>query len=191
MSNPTENKRIESDYYVEGYATTFEPYVLFYRNNTPIYEKIDRNAFNNAIMDNVIFQYDHEGKPLARQSNNTLGLEVNESGLFIWADLSKTQASRELYEEIKCGMITQMSWRFTMFDNTEEFDDETRTILIKQIREVFDVSAVSIPANNSTSIYARSKDLVEEYYAGETRKDEEERAKKIKMLELKLKLGGI
>lgn len=193
FSQPTENKRIESDYYVEGYATTFEPYVLYYDGNEPIYEQIDRNAFSEAVMNNVILQYDHQGKVLARQTNNTLGLEINDSGLFVWADLSKTQASRELYEEIKTGMVTQMSWRFLPFDDGMNYEPTSRTIHVNRLREVFDVSAVSIPANNKTSIYARSKDLVDSYYSGEQEKRDEElaREKKRKKLLFKTKVVGI
>ena len=99
-------------------------------------------------------QYDHQGKVLARLSNGTLGIEPTEKGLFIYADLSKSQEARELYEEIKNGLVTKMSWAFTVAD--EEYDKETRTRIIKRINKVYDVSAVSIPANDGTIISARS-----------------------------------
>ena len=181
LANDSETKRIDSDYYVEGYATTFEPYVL-YRDfdGNPIYEQIDRNAFEDAIMNNVIFQYDHEGRIFARQKNKTLGLEVTPSGLFIYADLGKTEKAKSLYEDIKAGMIDQMSWRFTVAPDGEEYDPDTRTIHIRKVREVFDVSAVSIPANNQTSICARSKQIVDEYE--KKRKLSLEREKQIKKI---------
>lgn len=202
FNNQFKEKRMDSDYYVEGYATTFSPYVLYYdEDGEEVREQIDRNAFSEAIMDDVILQYDHEGRVYARQSNNTLGLEVDDSGLFIYADLSKTSGSRALYEDINSGMITQMSWRFTVPSDGYTFDRITRTIHITKVREVFDVSAVSIPSNNKTSIYARSKELVEEVerqykeeIAMQERLASEKKAameKKKKKIEIKLKLGGI
>lgn len=123
-------------------------------------------------------QYDHQGKVLARLSNGTLGIEPTEKGLFIYADLSKSQEARELYEEIKNGLVTKMSWAFTVAD--EEYDKETRTRIIKRIKKVYDVSAVSIPANQDTEISARS------YLDGVIEKEQQEllerRKRKIKLL---------
>ena len=152
---PTSEKRIDSDYYVEGFATTFnKPYLLYELDGVKYYEEIDRHALDEADLSDVIMQYDHQGKVLARLSNGTLGLEPTEKGLFIYADLSKSQAAKELYEEIKNGLVTKMSWAFTVAD--EEYDKETRTRIIKRINKVYDVSAVSIPANDGTIINARS-----------------------------------
>lgn len=123
-------------------------------------------------------QYDHQGKVLARLSNGTLGIEPTEKGLFIYADLSKSQEARELYEEIKNGLVTKMSWAFTVAD--EEYDKETRTRIIKRIKKVYDVSAVSIPANDCTIISARS------FINGLIEKEQQEllerRKRKIKLL---------
>lgn len=123
-------------------------------------------------------QYDHQGKVLARLSNGTLGIEPTEKGLFIYADLSKSQEARELYEEIKNGLVTKMSWAFTVAD--EEYDKETRTRIIKRIKKVYDVSAVSIPANDGTIISARS------FINGVIEKEQQEllerRKRKLKLL---------
>ena len=65
-------KRIDTEYYVEGYATTFDqPYLLYEYDGVKYYEVIDRNALIGADMSDVIMQYDHEGKVFARQSNKT------------------------------------------------------------------------------------------------------------------------
>ena len=173
------NKRIDTDYYVEGYATTFdEPYLLYEIDGIKYYEKIDRNALKGADISDVIMQYDHQGKVLARLSNGTLGIEPTEKGLFIYADLSKSQEARELYEEIKNGLVTKMSWEFTVAD--VEYDKENRTRIIKRINKVYDVSAVSIPANDGTIISARS------FINGLIEKEQQEllerRKRKIKLL---------
>jgi HK97 family phage prohead protease len=152
---PSLQKRIDTDYYVEGYATTFnKPYELYEFDGVKYFEAIDRNALEGADISDVIMQYDHEGKVLARQSNKTLIIEADNNGLFICADLSKSAASKDLYEEIKAGLVTRMSWAFTVAD--EEYNRETRTRTIKKIKKVYDVSAVSIPANSDTEISARS-----------------------------------
>jgi uncharacterized protein len=152
---PAQEKRINSEYYVEGYATTFDkPYELYDFDGVKYYEIIDRHALDNADMSDVIMQYDHEGKVLARQSNNTLGIETNDNGLFIFADLSKSNASKDLYTEINNGLVTKMSWAFTVLEDSYNQQTHTRTIL--KVKKVYDVSAVSIPANAGTEISARS-----------------------------------
>lgn len=156
LTTGTTNKRFDTDYYVEGYATTFEqPYLLFEFGGQKYYERISKDALVGADMSDVIFQYNHEGKVLARQSNQTLGLEVDTHGLFVCADLSKSRAAQELYDEIKSGLVTKMSWGFTVRE--ESFDKDTLTWTIRKINRVYDVSAVSIPANADTEIAARSR----------------------------------
>lgn len=185
METPTE-KRVDSDYYVEGYATTFKPYELFKNDKgESIYERISPQAFNGAKMDDVILQYDHEGRVFARMSNDTLGLEVDENGLFVWADLSKTEGSRALYEDIRAGMVTKMSWKFMIAPNGDTYDAASRTFIVNKVSEVYDVSAVSIPANNQTSIAARKRNVEE--LENEIKNKEIKKRK----LQLKLKLGGI
>ena len=74
--NSETKKRIESDYYVEGYATTFDKYVLMERNGRKIYEEVARNAFDGADMSDVLFQFDHDQFVYARTGNGSLGIEV-------------------------------------------------------------------------------------------------------------------
>lgn len=147
---------------VRGYATTFDdPYVLYSDNDIVLREIIDHDALNNADMSDVIMQYDHEGRVFARTSNGTLSIEPDAHGLAIEADLSGTEIGRELYQEIKGGYTTKMSWAFVVDRDewtSEKAPDgrdlETRTI--KSVRKVYDVSAVSLPANDATEISARS-----------------------------------
>ena len=149
-----ENKRIDSNYYVEGHAARFEPYVLYELDDGPIYERFERGCFDGCDMSDVIFQLNHQGTVMARQSNGSLIVEVDETGLFTAADLGRTEAARRLYEEISTGMITKMSWGFIVGDY--HYDKDTRTIVHTSVKKIFDVSAVSIPANQNTEINARS-----------------------------------
>ena len=147
-------KRIDSDFYVEGYAARFEPYVLYEDADGPIYERFDPACFNGCDMTDIIFQLNHEGTVMARLSNQSLIVEPDQTGLFVAADLGRTEAARRLYEEISTGMITKMSWGFILGDY--EYDRDSRTIVHKSVKKIFDVSAVSIPANQNTEINARS-----------------------------------
>lgn len=149
-----EAKRIDSNYYVEGYAARYEPYVLFELDDGPIFEKFERGCFDDCDMSDIIFQLNHQGTVMARQSNGSLVVEVDETGLFTAADLGRTEAARHLYEEISTGMITKMSWGFIIGEC--HYDQSTRTIIHTKVKKIFDVSAVSIPANNNTEINARS-----------------------------------
>lgn len=151
--------RFGSDFYVEGYATTFEdPYVLFEDYDGWKYiEIIDRHALDECDMSDVIFQYDHEGRVYARNTNNTLYFEANEHGLFIAADLSKTSLARQMYEDIAVGNITRMSWAFIPSEEvyTEDSENKIFTTRITRVKKMFDVSAVSYPADPNTEISAR------------------------------------
>jgi len=148
-------KRFDTEFYVEGYATTFDtPYVMGEKHGVQYFESVSRSALIDADMSDVIMQYNHEGKVLARMSNGTLGVETDGTGLFIYADLSKSRAAQDMYEEIRAGLITQMSWAFRV--DSDVYDNGTRTRVIKRMKKVYDVSAVSHPANPDTEIVARS-----------------------------------
>lgn len=155
MTVADSSKRLNSDFYIEGYATTFDtPYLLYDYDGVKVYEKVDRHALDGADLSDVIMQYDHAGKVLARNSNKTLGLEADEKGLLCFADLSKSTAAKAMYEEIENRLITKMSWGFVVAEDSWDRETKTRTIL--KIKKVYDVSAVSIPANDGTSISARN-----------------------------------
>lgn len=126
-------------------------------------------------------QYDHTGRVLARQSNETLIVEPDEKGLFVCADLSMTDASRSLYEDIDTQLVTKMSWAFTVAEDA--YDRETRTRKITRVKKVYDVSAVSIPANSDTLISARS------FFDGVIEEEKQELLeRKKKQMQLKIKL---
>ena len=150
-------KRFDSAYYVEGYATTYnQPYELGTIDGVTYYEQIDPRALIGADMSDVIMQYDHCGRVLARQSNDTLLVDPNDAhGIFVAADLSKSDAAKQICEDIRSGLVTGMSWAFTVDDGGDHFDCATHTRTIFKIRKLYDVSAVSIPANPATDISAR------------------------------------
>ena len=167
---------------VTGYATTFEqPYLLWKDEQYEVWEQVDRNAFSEANMTDVVMQYDHQGRVFARNTNGTLTLTPDEHGLRVSAVLGGTELGRQLYEEIKGGYTNKMSFGFTVDEDKSEIEEEGNNVrvlrTIMKIGRLYDVSAVSIPANDGTSISARSygvecvKKIAEEF-----RKRDERRA---------------
>lgn len=182
------------DMWVEGYATTFnQPYTLYSWDDYAVQEEIDEHAFDECDMTDVIMQYDHQGRVFARTKNGTLQLETDNHGLKIKANLNGTEIGKQLYGEIKGGYTDQMSFGFIVgLDEktyTEDHETGKTTVLrrIKKISKLYDVSAVSIPANNQTSISARSLSdgLIAEVKAERLRAQKRARlALKIKMTEV-------
>jgi HK97 family phage prohead protease len=173
---------------VEGYATTFDdPYVLYDWGDYIVSEQIDSKAFDDCDMDDVIFQYNHEGRVFARTSNDTLEVVPDEKGLHIRANLGGTEIGRELYEEIKGGYTTKMSFGFRVGEDTRtvtnDYDDNVTHVLrtVTKVSKLYDVSAVSLPANDGTEISARN------FTDGLIREIQTERLKR-KKLKTKLRL---
>lgn len=178
----------EEGYKVRGYATTFDdPYVLYEDKDMVIREIIDHDALKDADMSDVIMQYDHAGRVYARTSNNTLTVTPDAHGLGMEADLGGTDLGRGLFQEIKGGYTTKMSWGFTVNRDRDEWTSETapdgralETRTIKSVRKVYDVSAVSLPANDATEISARNvADGAIERLAAERREQLEIRKRKM------------
>ena len=176
------------DYIVEGYASTFnEPYVLYDWGDYIVREQIDPHAFDDCDMSDVIMQYNHEGRVFARSSNGTLEVSTDDHGLKIRADLSGTEAGRQLYEEIKGGYTTKMSFGFVVAEDTrevvEDYENNKTEVLrtITKFSKLYDVSAVSLPANDATEISARSysdgviEELEAERLEAEKRKRQKQR----------------
>lgn len=150
------------DMVVEGYATTFnQPYLLYDGRYYKVWEQIAPTAFDECDMTDVIMQYDHAGRVFARNKNGTLTLAVDAVGLKMTASLGGTDIGRQLYQEIKGGYTDKMSFGFVVAEDQRvstvdhENDVETITRTITKIKKLYDVSAVSIPANDMTSISAR------------------------------------
>ena len=147
---------------VEGYATTFnQPYELMRAKDMIVTEQVDPEAFSETDMSDTIMQYDHTGRVFARVKNGTLRLEPDAHGLKVIADLGGTEIGRQLYEEIRGGYTDKMSFGFTVTGDkrTRSKDADGNTVILRTITKVgrlFDVSAVSLPANDATEISSRS-----------------------------------
>ena len=135
---------------VEGYASNFDvEYDLGYFKET-----VARGAFDDVLNDDVRFLLNHTGAPLARTTNGTLELTVDETGLRYRAALADTQDGRDLYKLIKRGDINQSSFAFTI--DADEWSEDRSTRTITKIGRLLDTSAVTYPASPSTTVAARN-----------------------------------
>jgi len=182
---------------VTGYASTFnDPYTLYEDENWRFKEVVDARAFDNTDMSDVIMQFDHSGRVFARISNNTLKVTPDERGLLIEADLGGTELGRQLFEEIRGGYTNKMSFGFTvdgdeMLD-TKDVDGKALTVrTITSVRKLYDVSAVSLPANDATSISVRNltDGEIERIQAERLEAEKLELRRKKLMLEIELNGG--
>ena len=164
----------EVKYAVEGYASTFERYMLFEEEGTEYYEQIDPKAFDGADMTDAVFRVDHTGPVYARTSAGTVEIWVDEHGLAQRTDLSKTQRARDLFEDIKAGNYPKMSFAFTVAE--DHYDRATHTRVIDRIAKVFDVSPVSFPANPTTELSVSTRD----YFNGVIEAEKAERLEREK-----------
>lgn len=118
-------------------------------------EEVDRDAFSEAQMDDVILNVNHEGQALARTRNHTLELSLGEDGMDVDADLTKSQASRDALEAVQNGLLDKMSFAFVVAPDGDEYDAKTHKRTIRKISRLFDVSLVNFPAYEQTSVSAR------------------------------------
>ena len=167
----------EKNYIVEGYATTFgDTYELYRDGNYIVKETVDRDAFKNTDMSDVVFQINHEGRVYARTRNGSIQLDMDDHGLHHRTDLGLTSSSRSVYEDVDAGLYDRMSFAFTVTKDSYTEEEQgngdivlTRTIL--EVGKLYDISVVDFPANPNTAISARTKELCD----GEIKKFEAER----------------
>lgn len=150
---------------IEGYAITFDKPATHQYGSRKFTETIKRGALDGSDMKDVPLRYNHNDNVMimARTRNNSLRLVVDDVGLKIQADLLDTQSNRDLYKAIQEGLIDKMSFAFRVADggDTWTFGDKETTRDVNKIAKLYDVSVVDTPFYDSTSIYARSLELLE------------------------------
>lgn len=176
---------------VIGYASTYEPYPMIEIDGVTYYERIDRNAFENADMSDVVFLRDHTGRVLARTKNGSVQVWTDDHGLAQRTNLGLTGAAREMLEDIKAGNYTQMSFSFVI--DSDHFEKETNTRVIDRIKKVYDISAVAFPANPYTEIGLSARDyfdgVIEAERAERLEAERKERARQALLLKVKILKG--
>lgn len=159
------------DLILSGTPVIFDkPYMLFKYNNKEVYEVIERGAFDEADYVDVPVKYNHgdaKGTP-ARTTSKTergrLTISVLPDRVDVRMNLLPTTGGKDLYEEVKAGTVSQMSWAFTEDFTQERTVEEADkiTFYVRKVLRVFDVSAVDFGANPETSIYARRRGDLDE-----------------------------
>ena len=153
----------EPSFFVEGYASTYQPYKVGEKDGYELYEKIEPTAFNNADLTDVVFRLNHQGRVYARSSAGTVNVWPDEHGLANKTDLSRTQASREVYDDIRAGNYPQMSFAFVVAPDGQyrevNKDRGIITRVITNIAKVFDISPVDFPANPYTELSISMRDF--------------------------------
>lgn len=150
---------------IEGYAITYEQPATHVYGTRKFTEIIKRGALDYTDMADVPLRYNHNDTwcIMARTRNNSLQLIKDEKGLKIIAELIDTQSNRDIYKSIQEGLIDKMSFAFTVSsggDNLTYGDEETlRTVT--NIKKLYDVSVVDTPFYDTTSVFARSFELLE------------------------------
>jgi len=183
-----ENEEEKSDdMTIEGVACVFDSETtLFEWEGIEYKEKVDKGAFKEADMSDVIFNYNHGGRVYARTRNDSLHLEVKEDGLHVLISLNpEDEGHKQLYRDIKSGLIDKMSYAYTVSEESYDIDTHVRTVL--KIKKLYDVSAVDFPAYDSTSISARSvldleKSEMEKLENDTLKKKENEQRKRIALI---------
>lgn len=175
----------EPSFFVEGYASTFQPYTLMTIDDIDYKEQIMPDAFDGADLSDVVFRVDHQGPVYARTSAGTVHVWTDEHGLAQKTDLGMTARGRELYADIAAGNYPQMSFAFRVAE--DHYDKATHTRVIDRIEKVFDVSPVCFPANPTTELSVSTRDyfngVIEMEQAERLEEERRERQKKrIKLL---------
>jgi len=146
-----------TDMIVEGYAVTYNsPTLMFEQDGIQYFEVIAQGALDGADLTDVPFKYNHSDSVMimARTRTKSLELLTDEKGLYVRAKLADTQQGKDLFKLIQLGEVDKMSFAFTVLE--EAYNKDTRTRTITKIKKLYDVSAVDIPAYDTTSISARN-----------------------------------
>lgn len=150
---------------IEGYAITFDQPATHQYGDRKFTEVIKRGALDKTDMKDVPLRYNHNDNILlmARTRHKSLQLIKDEKGLLIRADLIDTQSNRDIYKSIQEGLIDKMSFAFTVAENgdTWTLKDDESIREVTNIDKLYDVSVVDTPFYDSTSIYARSLELLD------------------------------
>ena len=178
----------EGEMLIEGYAITYNQPSTHQYGGRKFTEVIKSGALDKTDMKDVPMRYNHNDNVMimARTRNKSLLLIKDEKGLKIQAKLLDTQSNRDLYKGIKEGLIDKMSFAFIVPDGGDNwsFGENETSREVNEIARLVDVSVVDTPFYDSTSIYARSLELLE---SNEKRLDS---LHELEVLKIKAKIKG-
>lgn len=150
---------------LEGYAITYEQPATREYGQYKFTEVIKRGALDTTDMKDVPMRYNHNDSwlILARTRNNSLQLIKDDIGLKIRAELIDTQSNKDVYKSVKEKLIDKMSFAFRVADkgDTWQYGDKETVRTVTNIKKLYDVSVVDTPFYDTTSVVARSFELLE------------------------------
>lgn len=146
--------------YIEGYFAVFGSEYRMWENAI---ETIDEDAFDETLDGDIRALVNHDSTlVLGRTTSGTLTLRVDRTGL--WGSIIINQADQDamnLYERVKRGDVSQCSFGFDIVDqSTEVMENGTTVWTLKRVK-LYEVSVVTFPAYEDTSVTARKKDYEE------------------------------
>ena len=152
MENRAYNVRAGADALViEGTAVVFDKPADMHGYT----ERIARNALDGVNLDDITLLVNHDGSgiPLAR-SPKTLTLTVTDEGLEMRAELPDTPQGHAVYEAVRRGDLSQMSFAFDIAQDS--FDEQKHERTITAIGKVYEISIVNHAAYTQTNVTARN-----------------------------------
>ena len=185
----------ENGTYIVGVPIVFdkETDLFFYK------ETIDRHALDNTDMKDVRFLVNHNTDmiPLARSRNNnansTMQMWIEEDGLHIRVnlDVERNTESKALYSAVDRGDVSGMSFMFAVDgDSWEGLESDMPKRTITSISKVYEVSAVTFPAYEQTSIQAADEDKALESAKSVLESAKRAKEDEVKRVELRNMLRG-
>lgn len=148
---------------LEGYPVVFNQETMIGDEEWGWKEIIDSHALDETDMSDCCLKYNHGDSKgiLARVKNGSLKLEIDSYGLKMRAELIDTTDNVDIYKCVKSGLLDKMSFAFNVLEENFDWESKPNKRTITKIGRLFDVAVVDLPAYDQTSIYARSKELVE------------------------------
>jgi HK97 family phage prohead protease len=143
-------------------------------------EEIDAHALDEADMSDVVLNFNHDNSLLlAGTRNGSLSLDLRNDGLYQTSKIIDTTQGRDVMMLVQSGLISKMSFAFTIARDGEEWTerDGKEYRKITKIDRLYDVSLVTFPAYSQTSAWARgnSDDLAERHKALMERRAEQDK----------------
>lgn len=150
----------DGNLYIEGYFAVFGSEYRMWENAI---ETIDEDAFNETIDGDVRALVNHDSTlVLGRTTVGTLTLKIDKIGL--WGSIHINQSDQDamnLYERVKRGDVSQCSFGFDILDQSTEVMENGTTVWVLKKVKLYEVSVVTFPAYEDTSVTARKKDYEE------------------------------
>ena len=147
-------------------------------------EKIDRHAFDETDMSDVVLNFNHDNNYLlAGTRNGSMQLRVDDNGVFQRSNIINTTQGQDVMKLIRSGLLSKQSFAFTIADGGERWENidgkERRTIT--KIDHLYDCSIVTFPAYSQTTLWSRGADELADQHKAliEKRKGQDERMEKL------------